>query len=116
MQLSAPQPTTLYACALLLNSASLGAMVFWLSMINACSLKCPSVPGCVHDAVRKHAECCPSVSPCGERSYEDEEHPGVCQAMEHAARCFMFDANAAQVEGHEGNGQEQLQMQQEAAD
>ncbi|KAF6255311.1 hypothetical protein COO60DRAFT_1641647 [Scenedesmus sp. NREL 46B-D3] len=50
------------------------------------------------------------------KAYEDEEHPGVCQAMEHAARCFMFDANAAQVEGHEGNGQEQLQMQQEAAD
>ncbi|WIA33946.1 hypothetical protein OEZ86_007041 [Tetradesmus obliquus] len=50
------------------------------------------------------------------KAYEDEEHPGVCQAMEHAARCFMFDADAAQVEGHDGEGQEQLQMQQEATD
>jgi hypothetical protein len=36
--------------------------------------------------------------------------------MEHAARCFMFDADAAQVEGHAGEGQEQLQLQQEATD
>jgi hypothetical protein len=36
--------------------------------------------------------------------------------MEHAARCFMFDADAATVERHEGEGQEQLQMQQEATD
>jgi hypothetical protein len=36
--------------------------------------------------------------------------------MEHAARCFMFDADAATVEGHEREGQEQLRMHQEATD
>lgn len=50
-------------------------------------------------------------------SYEDEDHPGVCQAMEHAARCFMFDADAAIVE-QDGQQltQEQQQMQQEGTD
>jgi hypothetical protein len=66
--------------------------------------------------MQKLVQACSSLFCCCYCRYEDEEHPGVCQAMEHAARCFMFDADAAHVEGHEGEGQEQLQMQQEATD
>lgn len=35
------------------------------------------------------------------RRYEDESHPGVCAAMEHAARCFVWDCDAAAVSSDE---------------
>lgn len=37
-------------------------------------------------------------------SYEFEEHPGVCQAMEHASRCFLFDTGDVELEPEEEGG------------
>lgn len=45
--------------------------------------------------------------------YEDEEHPGVCQAMEQAARSFMFDCDANKLEG---DAEEQQQCKVEEID
>lgn len=37
--------------------------------------------------------CC--IAPC---SYEDEQNPEVCHAMEAAARSFMFDCDGTKLE------------------
>lgn len=51
----------------------------------------------------KHFELHYSLSLCwpygfSDCRYEDEQHPGVCQAMEQAARSFMFDCDGNSLE------------------
>ncbi|KAF8057110.1 PRY3 [Scenedesmus sp. PABB004] len=38
------------------------------------------------------------------QAYEDEDAPSVCSAMEHAARCFVFDCDAAGLEVADDDG------------
>lgn len=47
-------------------------------------------------------------------AYEDEEHPGVCLAMEAAARAFMFPGDAGGEQAADEQAGQQHEQQEEA--